>query len=279
MGTAIENIALWTGVTNEKSLALADELARLLEAAGFRTARVQPGDVGANRRSTDLLVVLGGDGSMLSAARHLHSSEIPLLGVNLGRLGFLADVQPDEIGLIPEALSTGAYHIEKRMMLAGKLTSGGQTSTIGPALNELALLKKATSRLVRLELMIKDEPVASYQCDGLIAATPTGSTAYSLSAGGPILNPTLQAVVVTPICAHTLNARSIVLGGDEELHVELSPDFGREVLVASDGRDPVLLRPGDDFLIERSPHPTHLLRLKRTHFYRSLRSRLGEANF
>lgn len=275
----MKNVALWPGVSNEKSLALTKTLADSLQAAGFHAVVWKRGLETGNVPTPDLLIVLGGDGSMLAAARHLHPLEIPLLGVNLGRLGFLADIQPAEINMIPEALGTGSYHIEERMMIAGRLTGEHQTPPIGPALNELAFLKTATSRLVRLELMVKDEPVASYQCDGLIVATPTGSTAYSLSAGGPILNPTLHAIVVTPICAHTLNARSIVLDGEEELHVQLSPALGRELLVTSDGRDPVPLEPGKDVAIARSPHPTRLLRLKRTHFYRSLWSRLGEANF
>ncbi|MGI5853100.1 MAG: NAD(+)/NADH kinase [Bacillota bacterium] len=292
----MKKITLLPSAVKQRSAELAEKLAAALDAKGFEViigAEMPPespwsnnqgfayADVSRAIEGAELVIVLGGDGSMLAAARRLYPSEIPLLGVNLGKLGFLADAQIDEIDLIPEALAKEQYRIESRMMLEARIesASSGEQVSAGPALNEFAFLKKTLSRAVRLELKVQDEPVANYLCDGLIVATPTGSTAYSLSAGGPILNPTLQAIVVTPICAHSLSQRSIVLSGDEELHLQIGPGYGRELLMTSDSRNPQPIGVGDSVIISHSPYCTKLLRLKRVHFYRSLWSRLGESDF
>ncbi|HBL49525.1 MAG TPA: NAD(+) kinase [Firmicutes bacterium] len=290
----MRKIALLPSAVKQRSAELAEKLADSLEAKGFQAiigAETPPDSPRSSGKGyaeitqaiaeAELVIVLGGDGSMLAAARRLYPSEIPLLGVNLGKLGFMADAQIDEIDLIPEALAKGHYRIENRMMLEAKMerTGTGEQVSVDPALNEFAFLKKTLSRAVRLELKVQDEPVANYLCDGLIVATPTGSTAYSLSAGGPILNPTLQATVVTPICPHSLNQRSIVLSGEEELHLQIGPGYGRELIMTSDSRNPQQFGMGDSVIISHAPYCTKLLRLKRVHFYRSLWSRLGEADF
>lgn len=288
----MRKITLLPSAVKQRSAELAEKLANSLEVKGFQViigTETPPDSPWGNDKGyaeisqaiaeAELVIVLGGDGSMLAAARRLYPSEIPLLGVNLGKLGFMADAQIDEIDLIPEALAKGHYRIENRMMLEAKLERTGEQVSVGPALNEFAFLKKTLSAAVRLELKVQDEPVANYLCDGLIVATPTGSTAYSLSAGGPILNPTLQATVVTPICAHSLNQRSIVLSGEEELHLQIGPGYGRELLMTSDSRNPQPIGINDSVIISHSPYCTKLLRLKRVHFYRSLWSRLGETDF
>lgn len=274
----MKHITLLPSPAKGKSRDIAAVLSRALHEQGFETYVIE--DPGCELpHQTELAIVLGGDGAMLDAARLVYPAQVPLLGVNLGRLGFLADAQPGEVAQIATALAAGDYRLEERMMLEANVVMPGREVPAGPALNEFAFLKKALSQVVELEVRVGGDPAATYRCDGLIVATPTGSTAYSLSAGGPILNPTLEAIVVTPICAHSLNARSIVLRADEEVQIRPVLRPGQKVLVMPDGRRPVQLGPDGRVIIKRSACHTCLLRLKRTHFYRSLWSRMGAADF
>ncbi|GAB4389656.1 MAG: NAD(+)/NADH kinase [Thermodesulfovibrionales bacterium] len=216
--------------------------------------------------SSDMVVVLGGDGTMLSAARLVCHKGIPLLGVNLGGLGFITDVYKEELYDALEKMIDGKCPTEDRMMLKATIHRHGETIAEYTVLNDVVINKGALARIVDLETYINRSYVTEFRADGLIVSTPTGSTAYSLSAGGPILYPTLDAVVLTPICPHTLTNRPIVLPGDVEISVTLK-SRSEDVFLTLDGQVGFSLRENDTVRVTKSPYKTTLLmHCDRDHF-------------
>ncbi len=223
----------------------------------------------------DLVMVLGGDGSMLNSARKVYPREIPLLGVNLGHLGFLTRVESNHLESALVNLKTGNYQFEERTMLEADLVRNGRVITKVIGLNELVLARSAFAKTVRLEAWIDEEYFATYPADGLIVATATGSTAYSLSAGGPILDPRLKAILVTPICAHSLYARPMVLSEEAQVKVCVNTSHA-EVSLTADGQAGTQLEPADLIYFRRAPSITKLLRFKSQGIFEVLKSRLKE---
>lgn len=223
----------------------------------------------------DLVMVLGGDGSMLNAARKVYPREIPLLGVNLGHLGFLTGVESNNLKSALTNLKNGNYQLEERAMLEAEVIRNGQTVTKVVGLNELVLARNAFAKMVRLETWIDEEYFTTYPADGLIIATATGSTAYSLSAGGPILDPRLRAILVTPICAHSLYARPLVLSKDAQVKVCINASR-TEVSLTADGQAGTGLEPGDCVYFRRISTVTKLLRFNGQGLFEVLKSRLKE---
>jgi NAD+ kinase len=220
----------------------------------------------------DALIVLGGDGTLLSMARAVGDLGVPLLGINLGGLGFLTATTLDELLPAMEALLAGAMAVEERMMLAARLVRGGQPVGEYVALNDVVITKSAMSRIIDLAVSVDGRHATGYRADGLIISTPTGSTAYCLSAGGPILFPTMDAVVLVPIASHTLTNRPIVLPGTQRIDVTLMSD--QEVMLTIDGQVGVHLREQDTVQVEKAPARVRLLRFPRTDFFTVLRSKL-----
>jgi NAD+ kinase len=222
--------------------------------------------------AADLIVVLGGDGTLLSVARDAGRRRVPILGVNLGTLGFLTEVSADEVFAALERVLEGRARIEARMRLEVRLESGG--SPAGPylALNDAVISSAEMARMIHLDVRAGGLEVGPYHADGLIVSTPTGSTAYSLSAGGPILFPTMDAVVLTPICAHTLTNRPIVLPGSQRIDVTLMTD--QDVMLTIDGQVGVHLREHDTVQVEKAAARVRLLRFPRTDFFTVLRTKL-----
>ena len=194
-----------------------------------------------------LVVVVAGDGTFLSAARSLVDQDVPLLGVNLGRLGFLADVMPDEMSVRLNEILDGDFIDERRFLLDVAVERGIERVFSGSALNEAVTHKSSMARLVEFETYIDGHLVNSQRSDGLIVATPTGSTAYALSGGGPILHPSLDAIVLVPICPHTLSSRPVVVGGGSVVEVVLGDD-------AEIQRAALMRRPDDGGARGRRPH-------------------------
>jgi len=264
-----------------------EALARLIEALGARglgivlekeTAGVVPSaalpavrkpDLAAQ---VDLLIVLGGDGTLLSMARAVGDLGTPILGVNLGDLGFLTATTLDEMLPAAEAALAGRMAVDERMMLAARLVRGGATLGEFVALNDVVITKSAMSRIINLRVAVEGQYATAYRADGLIISTPTGSTAYCLSAGGPILFPTMDAVVLVPIASHTLTNRPIVLPGAQRIEVTLMTD--QEVMLTVDGQVGVHLREHDTVQVEKAPARVRLLRFPRTDFFTVLRSKL-----
>jgi Predicted sugar kinase len=220
----------------------------------------------------DLLLVLGGDGTLLSMARLVGDLNVPILGVNLGGLGFLTALTIDELFPALEALLRGDLLVEERMMLAARVTRQGERLSEYVALNDVVITKSAMSRIINLDVSVQGQFATAYRADGLIVSTPTGSTAYSLSAGGPIVFPTMDAIVLTPICSHTLTNRPIVLPGGQPIDVTLQSD--QDVMLTMDGQVGFHLKRGDRIEIRRAAARIRLLRFPQKHFFSVLRTKL-----
>ena len=225
--------------------------------------------------SIDLVVVIGGDGSILSACRKIASSNVPLLGINLGRLGFLTDITPDEIELRVAPVLAGEFKQTERTMLSTSITRNGREIGAGTALNDVVLHPGMSVRMMEFELYVDGEFVYSQRSDGLIVATPTGSTAYALSAGGPLICPEIDAMVCVPLNPHTLSSRPIVLHGDSEIEIRVNSKHELHPSVTCDGQDDLMTEPGDKILIKKHQHIISLIHPKDNNFYKVSRSKLG----
>ena len=221
----------------------------------------------------DLLIVLGGDGTLLSVARLVGDSKVPILGVNLGSLGFLTEITIDELFPMLEKVLAGDYEIEDRMMLSASIYRQGECITQYNALNDVVINKGAIARIIDLETTIDGQYLTLYRVDGLIISTPTGSTGYSLAAAGPIVCPTLHAMLMTPICPFTLNNRPIVLSDRAKVKVTLKTE-NTDHLLTLDGQVSFALRAGDEVKIERSKNCTHLIKSPFRDYYSVLRTKL-----
>jgi len=223
----------------------------------------------------DLLVTFGGDGTLLRGARLLAGREIPILGVNLGRMGFLTTASADTLDEALQAAATGRYQVEQRCMLESRLVASDGSERRGPlALNDVVLHKGGVARVIGLRVLLAGEEIGRYSADGIIVATPTGSTAYSLSAGGPVVMPGVDALVITPICPHTLAVRPIVVPGQSEVTIEQVPPVGDEVSVSYDGQVGTILTPSDRLLVRRAASRVQLIRLGEEGFFSRLRRKL-----
>lgn len=223
----------------------------------------------------DCAIVLGGDGTLLNTARSIAPAGVPLFGINLGQLGFLTEVEVKDTIPALEKFISGTYIVEKRMMLQAVVKRGGKVSENFIALNDAVITKGAFARLIRLQTFVNDEYVETYPADGIIISTPTGSTAYSLSAGGPLVTPDLELMMVTPICPHTLYARPLVIDAANRVKVVILSDQG-EIMLTIDGQHGFSLLPGDEVIIEKAPYYTKLLKLNRRSFFEILREKLKE---
>ncbi len=226
-------------------------------------------------REMDLIIVLGGDGSILSAARYCLSSGIPILGMNLGRLGYMAEMESDEIEMLAK-LFEGSYRIEEREMLDVSVLRGGEKMVNrASALNDAVISNGSIARMIDLELSEGNVPVATYRADGLIFATPTGSTAYSMSAGGPVIDPKMKCICVTPICSHSLAARPIVFSADSVLCVKNVCEREKSLFLTLDGKMNFEIFKGDTVRIMRSSSRAKLVKLKERGFYDTLNSKMN----
>ncbi len=222
---------------------------------------------------TQLIVVLGGDGTLLSAARAIGDKEVPLLAVNLGGLGFLTAITVDEIFPELERALRGEHRIGPRRMLLCELHRDGKKVAEYEALNDAVVNKAALARMVNLDTYVDSHFVSSYKADGLIISTPTGSTAYSLAAGGPIIFPTVGALAITPICPHTLTNRPVIVPDTSEVHV-VCTDVGEPSYLTIDGQVGEPVKRGDRIICKRSPKSINLVRPPTQKFFDVLRAKL-----
>ena len=220
---------------------------------------------------SDVLIVFGGDGTLLSAARSCAPHGAAVLGINLGRLGFLTEAEVSDLNQIAEAILRGDYAVEDRMMLSAKLP-GGTTFT---AMNDVVVSRSESLSMIRCNVAIGGRHFDSYGADGVLAATPTGSTAYSLSCGGPVVNPRLDCIVFAPICPHSFRARPMVLSSDEVLTLGVN-SVSKAARVDIDGIYAGSIAPGESVSVAKSPLQAKFVRLKEHSFYSVLRSKLME---
>ena len=223
----------------------------------------------------DALLTFGGDGTLLRGARLLGARETPILGVNLGRVGFLTTATRDTLDGALDALVSGRYEIERRQGLrAGIRDPEGETRATQIAVNDVAVHKGGVARVIRVNVFIQGENVGPYSADGIIVATPTGSTAYNLSAGGPIVVPGVEAMVVTPIAAHTLAVRALVVPATYRIVIEPMAGWADDLLVSFDGQTGSTLAPGESVEVCRSEHRVCLIRLGDDGFFTRMRQKL-----
>ncbi len=218
----------------------------------------------------DCLFVLGGDGTLLKAAQSASLYGVSILGINLGRLGFLTEVEIGDIDTAIDRVLSGDYFIEERVMLHGSVYGGIKRFEV-EALNDIAVQKKDMSRLVNIELLIGGGLADRVDCDGMLVSTPTGSTGYSLSAGGPILSPKLDCLIATPICPHSLHSRTLVVSGGDEIVINPSASGG--IVLTADGVQKTEIQNGESVRIKMSRYKAAFIRFRKDYFYPLLRSK------
>lgn len=226
---------------------------------------------------TDCVIVLGGDGTIIRAATDLYTKEIPLLGINLGTLGFLAEIEKQDIIPAIDSLLEEDIQIQKRMMLYGNVSRNNQTMYEDYALNDIVISRSGFSRIICVSVYVNDILVDTYHGDGVIIATPTGSTGYNLSAGGPVAAPSSNVMMITPICPHTMSQRSVLVSSDDEITIliDKSKKTQKEEAIATfDGRMGMELEAGDEIRIKRAEKVTKLIKINQKSFYEILRSKL-----
>ena len=223
----------------------------------------------------DLAIIVGGDGTFLNAARSLCETEIKLLGINMGRLGFLTDVVPGEMTLALDSILAGDYEQEERFLLDTRVVREGEVIVNTVALNDVVAHSGRILRLLEFETLIDNRLVSRQRSDGLIVSTPTGSTAYALSSGGPLLHPSLNAMVLVPICPHTLSARPIVVDAKSAIEIMLVSVEQREAVLTSDGQTTTALSSGDRICINQREKPLRLVHPPGYDYYAMLRAKLN----
>lgn len=226
-------------------------------------------------QNADLAIVIGGDGNMLGAGRVLARFDISVLGVNRGNLGFLTDLDPEQFETALSAVLAGEYIKDHRFLLEVEVHRNGKIKSRNAALNEAVLHPDQVAHMIDFDVYIDDIFAFSQRSDGLIMSTPTGSTAYNLSAGGPILSPSLDAIVLVPMFPHTLSSRPVVVNANSRIKLIASPDNGHAIEVSCDSQISLPIFPGDEVHIYRSTSHLNLIHPKNYNFYRTLRSKLG----
>jgi NAD+ kinase len=221
----------------------------------------------------DVLLVLGGDGTMLNAARLAGERSIPIMGVNMGGLGFLTEVRLDNLYPSLERVFANDYVLDERLMLKTHVHRHGETVARGVVLNDVVISKGTLARMIELQISIQGQFVTNLRGDGLIIGTPTGSTAYSLSAGGPIMHPAVDSLILTPICPHTLTHRPLIVPSNVEIDITLtSRDDG--AMATLDGQVGIAMTQSDTVVVQASEHRTRLIRFPESHYYEILREKL-----
>ncbi|MFW6094588.1 MAG: NAD(+) kinase [Pseudomonadota bacterium] len=237
----------------------------------FHGEAVPRADLG---RQCDLIVVVGGDGSLLGVARDLARYGVPVLGVNRGGLGFLADISPDQIDIRLPAVLEGSFNAEDHFLLDSTVVHGERETGQSPALNDVVVHLGAMSRMMEFSLWVDGQFVYDQRSDGVIVASPTGSTAYALSAGGPIMHPALDAIVIVPMFPHTLTSRPLVVGGQSEICIVMGNSGTADAKVSCDSQVDFALTTGAEVRIRKHPTPLRLIYPVDHNFYKSCRSKL-----
>lgn len=227
---------------------------------------------------TEAVIALGGDGTIIQIAGALAKKKIPLLGINLGTLGYLAEVDKDNIEPTLDRLLADDYEIEERMMLKGSVYKNGKCVDTCRALNEIVIMRTGSLRVIRYEIYVNERLLNTYEADGIIVSTPTGSTGYNMSAGGPIVEPDAKVILITPVAAHTLNSRSIVLSPDDRLRIAVAEsrvESPQETQICFDGGTHFEVNPGDYVEIERANRITRVIKMSKESFLDTLARKMS----
>lgn len=289
----MKNILLCPNMHRDSELKVTLEAKRMVEDSGNRAilcplfeadagiqvpAELQPCAVEDQIARADMIFCLGGDGTILHVAKLASEFSVPILGINMGNRGFMAELEGDDTSLISQVLE-GHYHLDKRMMMDVSVERDGQTVFSDFALNDAVVKNGGDARIVYLTLYGDDRKLSSFMGDGLILSTPTGSTAYSMSAGGPIVEASAENIIMTPICAHALQAKAFVLAYDRQATVKIGPlSGGKAAYLSVDGGASVELESGDVVRAKKSAHITRLIRIMNRSFYDILHTKLAVKN-
>ena len=282
----MKNFHIITNETKDKDLVITQKLQEIIAVKGGNS-QVVLFDVKNNGRSlmeeaflaeADCALVLGGDGTLLRVARETAKKGIPVLGINLGTLGFLAEVEINRMDEAITKLMAGEYTTEERMMLEGSVIHEGITKGFSSALNDITINRSGSLQIIRFSIYVNDKFLCKMNADGIILSTPTGSTGYNMSAGGPIAAPGAELLILTPICAHTLNARSIILRSEDV--VEIVIDHGRDgsrlaVEASFDANEKTTMETGDSIKITRSERTTTIVKLDERSFIEALHRKMN----
>jgi NAD+ kinase len=242
---------------------------------GFELPKLKYGKMEEELPKADMVISFGGDGTILHASKDVLPYGLPVLGVNLGSVGFMAEVEVSEMSSLSK-LTVGKYRIEEHVMLDVQVVREGQTIYRDVALNDAVITKGAVARMVDLEVFADEHMAVSFSGDGLVVSTPTGSTAYSMAAGGPIVEPTASNIIITPICAHSLHAKSFVLAPGRRVCAKMDRHTRRNAYLSVDGGKAVRLGSGDEVRVKLSEHTTKLIKLTNRSFYELVNQKLGQ---
>ncbi|MBD5478323.1 MAG: NAD(+)/NADH kinase [Lachnospiraceae bacterium] len=277
----MKHFCIYTNSHKDKNFVLTEGLRAFLTEQGVRCDVRVMGEDGAGQAETgaDCILVLGGDGTMLKAAREFGGrNRVPLLGVNLGNLGYLTEVEPESAEAALTQLLRGDYELESRMMISGTVYKEDGAKKEEWALNDIVISKSGSQQVLRVHLYVNRRLLYKYLADGIIVTTPTGSTGYNLSAGGPIVEPSARLIVVTPVCPHTMNQRSIVLSPQDEVVIEIPAGTEGQIQTAAVNFDgcSVALKTGDAVRIVQSERTTDFVKLGRAGFLEVLHRKMSE---
>lgn len=268
-----------TNETKDPDMTLTHQIQDYIEKKGGKVVPCTTFGKKEVQADTDCVLVLGGDGTLLKAARDTAGLGVPILGVNLGTLGYLAEVEKNSVNEAIDRIFAGNFQTEERMMLCADILYKDDKHSMSPALNDMTITRCGSLQIVPFRIFVNGKLLCKLNADGVILATPTGSTGYNMSAGGPIAQPAGKMIILTPICAHTLNARSIILSPEDEIAIEIEPaKDGSAITVAasSDGSEEVKLRTGDRIVIKKAVQTAQIMKLNEMSFVEALNRKMGE---
>lgn len=291
----MKHFLIYTNYHKDKNLAMTGRIRDYLQQKGHKcTLWVKPEEI-TIPEDIDCMIALGGDGTMLQAVWDMQERTVPVIGVNLGTLGYMTEVEPAGLELALDKIMAGEYDIESRMMLQGTVVRAAEGAKTTPAadtsaettaaaitqnaLNDIVISRNGPIQVISLNIYVNGKFLNKYSADGVIMTTPTGSTGYNLSAGGPIVEPSARLIVLTPICPHTLNSRSIILSPEDKIEIEVAPgrdSKSQEVMAYFDGAHEVPMRTGDRIEICRSKKTTEMVTLNKVSFLEILHRKLSE---
>jgi len=288
----MKHFLIYTNSHKDKNLSTTNRIRDYLELKGQRVTVKADGDDWKEKstadtdeipqdvpQDADCMIVLGGDGTVLQAARETKRLHIPIIGVNLGTLGYMTEIEPANLEDSLDKLISGEYEQENRMMLNGKAYFGDGSTREGWALNDIVISRSGSLQIIQFKIYVNGQFLNAYHADGMIVTTPTGSTGYNLSAGGPLIEPRAQLITLTPICPHSLNQRSIILSSEDEIEIEIPACRGDRVQTVEanfDGSHVILLRTGDKIRIVKSEKITEFIRLGQVSFLEVLHKKMKE---
>ena len=266
-------IALIVNKDKKMAISLASDIAQMLSESGAEILEDKPHD--ELFRACDAAITVGGDGTIIHSAKHAAKYFKPMIGVNVGRLGFAAEVEPDSIADLKRILNND-YDIQNRMLLDVTVKHKNGDTENYLAVNDATLARGQLSRIIDISVSLDNSPISTYRADGILFSTPTGSTAYSLSAGGPVIYPGMNCILLTPICPHSLISRSVVFDGGAVLTAKVKVNDDTPAILSIDGEKNIEITPGDLIIIKKSDKPLKLITLFKRNFYQHLNEKLKE---